>query len=149
MTKEVMVRIVGQHAGDAVNDEKLASAAPGVYYERDGAQYILFEEKAEGFEETIKNRIKLKDNCLEISKQGPLNSHMVFQEGMLHNSAYVTPYGRFLMGVRTKRFALEEREESLQIQVDYELEMDDQFVADSKIDIFVISAGQVRMTSRE
>lgn len=149
MTKEVMVRIVGQHAGDAVNDEKLASAAPGVYYERDGAQYILFEEKAEGFEETIKNRIKLKDNCLEISKQGPLNSHMVFQEGMLHNSAYVTPYGRFLMGVRTKRFALEEREESLQIQVDYELEMDDQFVADSKIDIFVISAGQVRTTSRE
>lgn len=149
MTKEVMVRIVGQHAGDAVNDEKLAGAAPGVYYERDGAQYILFEEKAEGFEETIKNRIKLKDNCLEISKQGPLNSHMVFQEGMLHNSAYVTPYGRFLMGVRTKRFALEEREESLQIQVDYELEMDDQFVADSKIDIFVISAGQVRTTSRE
>ena len=83
MTKEVMVRIVGQHAGDAVNDEKLASAAPGFYYEWDGAQYIVFEKKAEGFEETIKNRIKLKDNCLEISKQGPLNSHMVFQEGML------------------------------------------------------------------
>ncbi len=149
MTKEVMVRIVGQHTGEAVDSEKLASAAPGVYYERDDAQYILFEEKAEGFEETIKSRIKLKDNCLEINKQGPLNSHMIFQEGMLHNSAYVTPYGRFLMGIRTKRFALEEREESLQIQVDYDLEMDDQFVAESRIDIFVISADQVRSTSQE
>lgn len=148
MTKEVMVRIVGQHTGEAVDSEKLASAAPGVYYEKDGAHYILFEEKAEGFEESIKSRIKLKGNRLEISKQGPLNSQMVFEEGMVHNSAYVTPYGRFLMGIHTRRFAMEEREESLRIQVDYGLELDDQFVAESRIDIFVVSAGHVHPVSQ-
>ncbi len=147
MTKEVMIRIIGVHQGEAVDPEKLAAAAPGIYYEKDGAQYVLFEEKQEGFEETVKTRLKLKGETLELSKQGPINSRMVFQEGMLHNSAYVTPYGQFLMGVRTSRFAMEEREDSLHIQVDYTLEMDDQFVADSRIDIQVISASQVHPTA--
>lgn len=144
MTKEVMIRIVGQHKGEDVEQEQLASAAAGVYYEKDGAHYVLFQETQEGFSQPIKSRIKLKGNTLEMTKQGPLNSRMVFQEGVVHNSVYATPYGQFLMGIHTKRFAMEEREDSLRIQVDYALELDDHFIADSRIDIFVVSANQVR-----
>lgn len=140
MTKEVMIRIVGMHQGEEADKEQVASAAAGVYYIKDGVHYVLFEERQEGFAETIKNRIKLKGKVLEISKQGLLNSNMVFEEGVVHNSAYTTPYGRFLMGIHTHRFAMEEREDSLRIQVDYTLEMDDKFVAESRIDIMVVSA---------
>lgn len=140
MTKEVMVRIVGMHNGEETDNQPVASAAAGVYYLKDGVHYVLFEEHAQGFTETIKNRLKLKGNVLEISKQGLLSSNMVFEEGVVHNTVYNTPYGTFLMGIHTKRFAMEEREDSLRIQVDYTLEMDDKFVAESRIDIMVVSA---------
>ena len=57
MTKDVMVTITGLHTMDE-DDDAIEVVHIGEHYERNGAHYILFEERMEGMSAPVKNRIK-------------------------------------------------------------------------------------------
>ena len=137
MTKEVELMIKGvQKYADHVDDD-LQTHAKGEYYYRNGSHYILYEEHNEGFSETTKSMLKLKDGVLEMTRKGLVNTSMVFAQGKETVSTYKTPFGEMLLGIRTKELWVTTAEDQIHIKVEYALEAEGRHMAECEIEVLV------------
>lgn len=133
MTKEVMISIRGLQFLEDASEDDIETVQQGEYFFRNGSHFLLFDEYMEGFREPVKTVMRFKDKELSLTKRGPLNVQMLFEEGKKNLSQYRTPYGMILIGLDTGRVELFEKEGSLRLEVDYALEANYQYVADCRI----------------
>ena len=147
MTKDVLVSISGMHeeivaVTPEVEDENEAIevVTPATYYLKNGKHYIVYEEVVEGTSGVIKNRIKINgDECVEIVKSGLSNSHMIFEKNKKNQTFYKTPYGQMLIGVNTRHLQVDFEEDKIAVQIDYELDVNHEPMADCKIRMNIVS----------
>ena len=135
MTEQVLISIKGLQFIENEDDEMEAVelVTVGRYYSRDNQKYIKYEEIFEGIEGTAENLVKIRDNVLEVRKKGVVEVHMVFEKEKKNISYYTTPYGTIQMGVVTKNLDINEDKESIDIKVDYVLEVNDEYIADCSL----------------
>lgn len=134
MTKDVLVTIKGlQNIEDIQEAEEVEMVAKGDYYYRNGHHFILFDEIMEGFEEPTKNTIKISDNAVEVKRKGAANVQMIFEENKKNLTYYATPFGTLQMGIAATRIDVKEEQESLDICIDYALEINAEHAADCQI----------------
>ena len=79
--------------------------------------------------------IKFNDSCVEVSKKGLVNVHMVFEENKKNMTSYMTPYGNILIGIDTGSIFVEEEEKRIHVEVAYTLEANYQYLADCRIEM--------------
>ena len=60
MTKEVMLTIRGLQFDQGPDSEEIETVQWGKYYKKDGTHYIIYDEMMEGFEEPVRNIIKIR-----------------------------------------------------------------------------------------
>ena len=122
MTKEIILSIKGLQTGvdeDAQGTEVIALAD---YYKKNDSHYVIYEELTEGFSETTRSRIKFNDSCMEVSKKGLINVHMIFDKNKKNMTSYVTPYGNIFIGIDTESILVKEEENRIKVEVYYGLE---------------------------
>lgn len=150
MTKDVLVSIQGLQFADseirnATSDEDLdliETICPGEYYYRNGAHFVLYDELMEGYEEPVRNMIKLRDKEFTYTKKGPVNAQLVFAEGKKTMTDYVTPFGNIMIALDTNEIMVDESNESMRIHICYGLEANYQFIADCEITIVIKATAQ-------
>ena len=134
MTKDVLVSISGMHeeivavTPEVEDDENEAIevVTPATYYLKNGKHYIVYEEVVEGTSGVIKNRIKINgDECVEKNKK--------------NQTFYKTPYGQMLIGVNTRHLQVDFEEDKIAVQIDYELDVNHEPMADCKIRMNIVS----------
>ena len=131
MDKEVLIHVRGLQTIDADGDqEPVEIVVPGQYYFRNGSHYLRYEEILEDFAEPTINYIKISPKGMEVRKKGVVNVHMVFEQGKKNMTYYTTPYGTIEMGIAATNMNLEENDGSLDMKVDYALDMNQEHVAD-------------------
>lgn len=141
MTKEVMISIHSeQFSGDEAETAVSESATIGAYYEKNGSHYILYEENIEGAQKPVKNKLKCRENLVELIRSGGINVHMTFEEEEKHMADYHTPYGMIAFIIDTKKLCVTKETNRISISVDYTLEQNNEYLADCKILIEVCSA---------
>ncbi|MCI9199308.1 MAG: DUF1934 domain-containing protein [Lachnospiraceae bacterium] len=134
MTKEVLLSLQGlQFDAVSADGDKIETITPAEYYKRNDSHYVIFEEAMEGFQEKTKNVIKFKENSLDLTKKGLVNVHMIFEENKKNMTNYATPYGNILIGIDARSVRLKEKEERIEVDVDYALEVNYEHFADCKI----------------
>ena len=152
MTKDVLVSISGKHIdimndpveGYETGDDAIEVVMPANYYCRNGKHYILYDEVLEGMAGTIKNKIKITGtDSVEIIKTGVSSSHMVFEKNKKNLTYYRTPYGQMLVGVNTKKMEIDVKDDKIDVQVDYELDVNHEPLADCKIKMSIMPKNQV------
>ncbi len=127
----VQLTLIGRQRDSAGEETVTKSTATAEYYEKNGTLYLLYKEPSESSEtaaETknnsgdtaeiqkdsedaaeipkkgeavVHNRIKYKDNLLEVTRNGTINTRMVFENGKEHITDYATPYGCLRLGILT------------------------------------------------
>lgn len=132
MTKDVLVKISGLHAMEQDNDQ-IEVITAGDYFLKNGKHYVVYEEAVEGFEENVRNTVKISDNKMEIRKQGAAMAQMIFEKDKKNLTRYVTPLGEMLVEITTNQIDMEEEEDSLKVCVNYALDINYQHVSDCKI----------------
>ena len=121
MKKDVLIRVRGLQMMDTEDEqEPLEIVVPGQYYYRNGSHYLRYEV----------NYIKLSPQGVEVRKQGQVNVHMVFEQGKKNMTLYSTPFGTLQMGIAATGLEIMEDEDRIQMKVDYELDMNEEHVAD-------------------
>ena len=123
MTKEVLITISGLQIMDEEGSEPVEVITAGEYYYRNGKHYILYDEVMEGFEGVTKNRIRITQDCLDVSKKGVSNVHMIFEKNRKNLTSYQTPFGNLLIGIDARNLQISEEENMIDIKVDYDLEV--------------------------
>ena len=140
MTQEVLLTLQGlQFDQREVDADKIETVTVGDYYKKNGKHYVVYEEVTEGFEQTTKNRLKISENMLELSRNGLINMHMVFQENKKNLTNYNTPFGQILIGIDTKKIQIKEQADKIVVDVDYSLDINYEFLSDCHIKINICS----------
>ena len=137
MTKDVLIAIKGMQFEGAEDPEEIEVIQRGTYYERNGSHNLLYDEPVEGTSEIIRNRIKFRENEVQVAKKGAVNTTLTFTKNEKNMTNYATPFGNLVVGIDTQRIALEMSEQKMGIKVDYALDINYEFLADCKISIEV------------
>lgn len=140
MTEDILVSVKGLHTLDNASEgQEIEVFSAGKYYFKNGKHYVLYEEQTEGSGEIVKNRITLKDGCMEVQKKGNVNSKMTFEQDKKNSSWYDTPFGNLLAGITVTDMRVKEDENMIDICVSYELEVNYERIADCNIQIKVMA----------
>ena len=133
MTQEVLLTLRGLQFDQREEDaDKIEMVTVGDYYKRN-------EEITEGFTQPTKNRLKISEHMMELSRNGLVNVHMVFQENKKNLTNYNTPFGQILIGIDTKKIQINEQENNITVDVDYSLDINYEFLSDCHIRIDICS----------
>ena len=142
MTEDILISVRGLHTLDIEQEEEetdeLEMTMSGKYYFRNGKHYVLFEETDEESQSVVKNRFKLSEDRLEISKKGVMNATMTFQRGEKSSSWYGTTVGDVQLGIEVTEMELTEGEDEIEMNVAYALEMNSEHVSDARIRLRII-----------
>ena len=138
MTKDVLVHI--KSVQDNMDGEVIEVVVPGTYYWKEGKHYVFYEEYQEGFAEASKCQLRVQgDSCLEIIKKGLSNTHMRLDKQRTTSATYATPFGQFSMEIQTKRLTLEEAENEIFVNVEYQMDADGSPIAKNEMKIWIQS----------
>lgn len=145
MKKEVLISIAGLHYGLPGNegeDDPIEIITPASYYQKNGKHYIIYDEVVEGAFETVKNTIKITgDNLFEISKSGAASTRMVFEKDKINMTSYQTPFGDLLVGIHTKDMQMDIREDEIDVNIFYALDINNEPLSDCQIKVNVRGVG--------
>lgn len=136
MTKDVLITISGIQLLDEGQDD-VEMITRGDYYQKNGKHYILYDECLEGFGGTVKNIIKASPEGIDIIKKGAATAHMQFEKDKKNLSCYNTPLGDLIIGVKANQIRIEEQEDSLDIDVEYSLDINYQHASECNIKVSV------------
>ena len=135
MNRKVKLFLSGLHSATGEETAKLETRYDAEYYKRNDSHYLFYEEQQEGDEEKSKVRMKLKDSCMELTRQGATKTVMVFEKNKRHMSRYITPYGEMMLGIDTKDICVEESEHTIKVMIAYVLEADGEYLSDCTMEI--------------
>jgi uncharacterized beta-barrel protein YwiB (DUF1934 family) len=140
MTKEVLLTLQGLQFDQSVEDaEKIETVTVGDYYKKNDRHYVIYDEVTEGFTQSTRNRLKFSEGMLELSRNGLVNTHLVFQKNKKNMTTYNTPFGQILIGIDTKNIEIDENEDDIIVDVDYALDVNYEFLTDCHIKIHIAS----------
>lgn len=132
MTKEVLLALKGLQF-DGSSQEDMTTILPAEYYKRNGKHCLVYDEIMEGFSGNTQNIIKFHEKELDVTKKGVVNVHLLFEENRKNLSNYGTPFGDIMVGIHTSNIRLQEEEKLIQVQVDYDLELNYEHLANCSI----------------
>lgn len=136
MDKDVLIHVRGLQMMDTEEgQEPIEIVVPGQYYFRNGSHYLRYEEIMDESSTPTVNYIKMSPQGVEVRKKGLVNVHMVFEQGKKNMTYYTTPYGTLQMGIATTGLVLTENTDSIDMKVDYTLDMNEAHVADCYLTI--------------
>ena len=135
MGNQVKLTVTGRQKDEFGTETVTETKAAAEYFERNGTIYILYEETPEGTGAVTKNTIKLKNNVLELTKKGTLNTRMVFDAQNDYRMDYQTPLGCLQMDIHTETVTCTCLDELPQITAKYTLTMDENLLSNSIVTI--------------
>ena len=103
MKKAVFLSIRGSQRYPQQDPEVLELATEGTMEFRDGGWDISYEESALTGLEGVRTTFRVEPGTVTLTRKGALNSRMVFQEGVEHDSLYQMPFGALMLTVKATR----------------------------------------------
>lgn len=140
MTKDVLIYLHScQHGKNETDEEEIETVAEGTYYEKNGRHFLIYDEMMEDLDKPVKNKVKFGEHFMELTKSGPINVRMVFEEDKKNLTNYISPYGSIVLGIDTKKIHISQESDRIVVDVEYVLDMNYEYYADCKIIIDIRS----------
>lgn len=144
MTKDVLITISGVQMTDGDNSD-VEMITTGSYYRKNGKHYITYDEVLEGYEGKIRNLIKIQPNSMDIIKSGLTNVHMTFEKNKKRLTCYATPMGDMMVGLNTRSIHVSEKEDSLNVMVEYSLDINYEHISECNIQVDIQSRSHAQV----
>ena len=138
MTKDVLVTITGLMTSPQ-DDDSIEVTTAGSYYFKNGKHYILFEEIGDDMASIVKNMITINGNHVDVTKKGAIDTQMSFEKGCKLNSFYGSAFGQLERGIITEEIEICQDESRLEMNLKYQLEINNAHVSDNKLHMLVQS----------
>lgn len=100
MKREVVLFIQGRQRYENQEPEVIELTTEGTMEFHGGGWDISYQESALTGLEGVTTTFRVEPGKVILTREGALNSQMVFQEGVEHDSLYQTPFGALLLTVR-------------------------------------------------
>ncbi|MCL1828662.1 MAG: DUF1934 domain-containing protein [Oscillospiraceae bacterium] len=139
--KEVIISITGIQSSEEGEKDAVELSTDGEYcFSEEEAMFSYMESELTGLEGT-KTSFSVGPGGVVMSREGSLNSRMIFEEGKKHLFLYETPVGAITMGVKTRKIMSKLGEHGGDVEIDYVLDFDHVIVGHNKFRINVREQG--------
>lgn len=135
--KDVIISITGTQKDPHGDTDRVELVTAGKYgFENGECRFSYHESDLTGLEGT-KTTFTVSPMGVVMSREGTLNSQMLFQPGKQHVFLYDTPYGSATMGVDTRTLKSDMNEHGGSLELDYEINFEHNFVGRNQFKIHV------------
>lgn len=100
MKRSVVLFIQGRQSYENQEPEIIELTTEGTMEFRDGGWDIAYQESALTGLEGVTTTFRVEPGKVILNREGALDSQMVFEEGVDHDSLYQLPFGALLLTVR-------------------------------------------------
>lgn len=149
MKEKVLIKIKGLQMMSQIpeedSDEAIEIINIGSYNVVGDKEYVRYDELVEGENKKCSNLIKIAGDTVEITKRGAITAHLSFVAGEKTMTCYDTPFGNIYLGIFTRGLDILRGEGSINITIDYALELNYEHVSDCKVEIEVTSNREIKL----
>ncbi len=104
------------------------------YFHKEGTHYLFYSEiTEEGY--TVKNRLTIAPDIVELKKNGAGDSLLRFRSGAPEDCRYHSPAGMLLLVSDTKRMEMRLDQQGLLLQLEYSFYMSGMQVSDYRLTV--------------
>lgn len=126
--KDVIISIKGYQQNRGSEESVIELVTDGVFSHGDkGCSFSYMESELTGMEGT-RTTFDVTPMGIIMTREGTLNSQMIFEEGKKHNFIYDTPFGSTTMGVNTSFVLAEFDEHGGNMEIDYMVDVQQSMV---------------------
>lgn len=100
--KNVFLMITGTISRQGEEPEVIEFSTQGRHYQKNGADYLVYEESEISGMQGATTTLKLKDGAVTLTRFGPAKASMKFEKGRRHTSDYATTHGTFRLEILTR-----------------------------------------------
>ncbi|MCX7921153.1 MAG: DUF1934 domain-containing protein [Clostridia bacterium] len=141
MGKNVIISVKGIQTSDNHDTNRLELVTEGKYYKKGDAYFVTYKESEVTGMEGTTTTVKVTDGMVTLMRFGSVNSQFIFQQGQKHVSYYDTTYGSFTIGVLASEVNIKVDDNGGEIQVGYQLEIDNQKSGENDFHMFIREVG--------
>lgn len=103
MKRDVVLSILGRQNYGGQEPEIIELVTEGTMEFRDGGWDICYEESELTGLSGVTTTFRVEPGKVTLDRKGNLNSQMVFQENVVHDSLYQMPFGALMLSVKASR----------------------------------------------
>lgn len=136
----VFIKVLGSQRDAQGEENKIELFTQGRSYEKNGVQYITYQETEISGMEGATTLLKIYSDHVILVRMGTIEQRQEFRVGQCNPSNYITPFGTMKMGVRTTRLRINRAENGgcvTGIIIDYQLEIDGQWQSANTLSVTV------------
>ncbi|MCS5695521.1 DUF1934 domain-containing protein [Desulfofundulus thermocisternus] len=123
LRKEVLVTIRGTQTNDQGERETIEMVTKANYYQKNRSFYIIYNESEISGLAGTTTSLKAEPSRVILNRMGTAEVKQVFEEGIHHETSYVTPYGSMWIRVLPWKVEVDLTEVGGSINLEYELEL--------------------------
>ena len=136
--QEVKLRIKGFHDQGREQEEPIEIVTIGQMIQQKDFFCVKYDEVIDedenGIVQTQKNTLKIKENHVEILRQG---THLVFMPNQTTFNYYTTPFGELEITIHTTCVEKNDYDGGFRINIQYEMEMNQTFISSCNVSVAV------------
>ncbi|MCM1990055.1 DUF1934 domain-containing protein [Oceanirhabdus seepicola] len=119
MKKSAVISVVSKQSGN--DEEKIEVVTPGVFYEKDGKFYVIYEETEISGMQGTRTTIKVEEDQFTLIRKGTTNTRMLFKEKHNDFIMYQTPHGMLQLSINIKKLSIDVDENGGNIEAVYNM----------------------------
>ncbi|MGB9661388.1 MAG: DUF1934 domain-containing protein [Moorellaceae bacterium] len=139
MKKEVLVKVKGTQTHEWGEQDSIEFVTEGRLFSRDNSYYILYNESGLAGMEGTTTSLKIEPSRVTLNRMGTAEHKATFEEGVLSDGFYVTPYGTMRLTILPFKVEVHLTESGGSINLEYELQVGYEKVSYNQLEITVSS----------
>lgn len=124
MNKNVIISVRGTQTSMNQDVNEMELVTEGKYYRKGNTYFVTYKESEVTGMEGTTTTLKVVDGVVTLMRFGSVNTQFIFEKGQKHISYYDTSHGAFTIGVFANHVNINMSDNGGEIQVDYEIEVD-------------------------
>ena len=124
MKQKVLLSIQGRQIYDDQEPDTIELVTEGTMEFRDGGWEIVYEESELTGLSGVFTTFWIEQGKVALSRSGKLNSQMVFQQGMTHQSLYQMEFGTLMISVKATNLFFDITPDGGVIDLVYDIEIE-------------------------
>ena len=124
MKKDVLLSICGKQKYQDQEPECIELVTAGVLESTEEGWFLTYEETDLTGLEGVTTTFRVEPGTITLSRKGPLDSQMVFQKDVPHESLYQMPFGALMITVCAREVRYEIGETGGTIDLVYDIEIE-------------------------
>ena len=124
MKQNVILSILGRQSYMDQEPDQIELVTEGVLEDRGNAWLLSYEESDLTGMGGVTTTFIIEPDKVTLKRTGKLNSHMIFQEGITHESLYQVEFGALMISVRASRVMADIYHDGGMIDLVYDIELE-------------------------